>query len=345
MDLVTIRELKHRVSNQAEAYRVHAQVDSVLKKTARNGKPFFELKFVDAQDQVALRAWDDTPAFHLAENLPAGEFVELSGEWVDNEKFGIDARNWETRALAEAEVENFLRGGETLKRKQGEDYAFIEESCSSMKDPRLRALCGVFLDQFGERMRRTGAARQFHHARRGGLVEHVAQMMRSAKAVASAYAELNEDLLVAGVLFHDAGKLWENCYSEKGFTMPYSEAGELLGHISIGMEMVNRLWRELMEGEEAKAWLTLEPPSEEVRLHLLHLIASHHGELEFGSPVVPKTPEAMALHYLDNLDAKLEMFAQGYETAAALSAHVFDRVFPLPGKLVRPLGKVEGEAE
>ena len=79
------------------------------------------------------------------------------------------------------------------------------------------------------------------------------------------------------------------------------------------------------------------PPSEDVRLHLLHLIGAHHGEKELGSPVEPKTPEAMALHYIDNLDAKLEMFAAGYTTALPLAERIFDRVHPLPGNLVKSL--------
>ena len=145
--------------------------------------------------------------------------------------------------------------------------------------------------------------------------------------------------MLAGVLFHDCGKLWENCYAEQGFTMPYNESGEMLGHITLGIEVVNKLWHDLVLSDEAKDWPTMEPRSEEVRLHLLHLIASHHGQLDFGAPVVPKTPEAQALHYVDNLDAKLEMFFKGYETAAALSQNVFEKVWPLPGNLVRPLQK------
>lgn len=140
-------------------------------------------------------------------------------------------------------------------------------------------------------------------------------MMRTASAVCQANPGLNRDLLLAGCLFHDCGKLWENCYPKEDFTMPYSEAGELLGHIPLGIELVNNLWKRIMSLPEADSWKTLDPPSPDVRMHLLHLIASHHGELAFGSPVFPKTPEAVALHYIDNLDAKLEMFRGAYETA------------------------------
>jgi 3'-5' exoribonuclease len=120
--------------------------------------------------------------------------------------------------------------------------------------------------------------------------------------------------------------------------MSYDELGELMGHISIGLELVNALWRRLSV-ENADAWKNLTPASEDVRTHLLHLIGAHHGALEFGSPVAPKTPEAMALHYIDNLDARLEMFAAGYTTAKPLAARIFDRVRPLPGNLVKSLEK------
>lgn len=171
-------------------------------------------------------------------------------------------------------------------------------------------------------------------------------MMRSAVQICEAYTNLNRDLMVAGVLFHDVGKLWENVYQENGFTMPFTEISELIGHIPLGMEIVNKLWRELLEdGELSASWAHLEPHSERVRLHLLHTIASHHGELEFGSPVVPKTPEAQALHYIDNLDAKMEMFDRGYQVAGELARNVYERVRPLPGRLVMPLPKYEGEGE
>src|SRR5205814_4697738 len=133
--------------------------------------------------------------------------------------------------------------------------------------------------------------------------------------------------------------LWENHLPETGFTMGYDERGELIGHISIGLELVNSLWRKVQTEENVRAWNTLLPSSEDVRMHLLHLIGAHHGEAQFGSPVSPKTPEAMALHYIDNLDARLEMFAAGYITAKPLASRIFDRVRPLPGNLVKSLDK------
>ena len=217
---------------------------------------------------------------------------------------------------------------------------YILATTKRISDPRLRSLGEMFLKEWGERFRRTAAARSYHHARRGGLVEHTAQMMRLAGAIAPLYPPLNLDLLIAGILFHDSGKLWENQLPETGFTMGYDERGELIGHISIGLELVNSLWRNLQTPENLAAWNDLVPASEDVRLHLLHLIGAHHGEMQFGSPVYPKTPEAMALHYIDNLDARLEMFFAGYlDSEAARRAHFRSRP-SVAGKSDQAAGKI-----
>src|SRR5438093_7703397 len=114
-----------------------------------------------------------------------------------------------------------------------------------------------------------------------------------------------------------------------------------MGHISIGIEVVNSLWRKIL-ADNGDSWKNLTPSSEDVRLHLLHLIGAHHGEAQFGSPVSPKTPEAMALNYIDNLDARMEMFAAGYLVAKPIADRIYDRVRPLPGNLVKPLEKFRG---
>ena len=106
--------------------------------------------------------------------------------------------------------------------------------------------------------------------------------------------------------------------------------------------VVNKLWREVMERPEATEWLHLEPASDSVRLHLLHLIAAHHGTHEFGSPVLPKTPEAVALHHVDNIDAKLEMFRKAYESGKELAPGIIERVHPWPVNMVEPLPPVSG---
>ena len=345
--MLTIPALKRAALAQegrVEA-RFHAQAETVLEKQTRDGKPFWELTAADAEGKLTLRAWSDSPAFDLCAKLAPGAFLEIEGEFAQHPAFGVEARRWSCRELEPEEVELLLGGPQALREKQAHDFETITEMVASLADPRLRALCQAFLADFGDRFRRTAAARTYHHARRGGLVEHVAQMMRAADRIAEVYSTLNRDLLLSGVLFHDAGKLWENCPEPRGFGMPYDERGELMGHISIGIEVLNALWRKLLEREEAAAWGPLRPGSEEVRNHLIHLIASHHGEMAFGSPVWPKTPEAAALHYIDNLDAKMEMFATGYQSGTPLAERIIERVRPLPANLVLPLEKFVPQAE
>lgn len=343
METVSIRELKQQAGTVFQAFRFHAQLDRILTKTTKTGNPFYELSFADAEETLLLRVWNNSPMFATCGQLRGGQFFEVSGEFgLGGDGRSIDGKTWTARALDGDEASLVLGGSPELREKQAADYAYLETTAAEIADPRLRALALTFLERYGKRFRRTAGARDYHHARRGGLVEHVAQMTRSAVQICVAYPILNRDLLVTGILFHDVGKLWENAYQENGFSMPYTEMSELLSHIPLGMEVMNKLWREIHEDAElVKTWEDLEPDSERVRLHLLHLIASHHGELEFGSPVVPKTPEAQALHYIDNLDAKMEMFERGYQVAAELGKHVYDRVRPLPGRLVSPLPRFE----
>jgi len=345
-ELLSIATLKRRTLEGRVEAAVHGQVDALVRKETRDGKPFWELTLADAEGKLTLRAWSDAPAFALCEGLAVGAFLEAAGEFTHNGSFGLDAKRWNGRELSEEERDALLAGPEPLRAKQAADFAFIEGAVNATSDPRLRSLGQLFLAEYGARFRRAAAARGNHHARRGGLVEHVAQMMRSALAIATAYPALNRDLLAAGVLFHDAGKLWENSLPADGFIMPFDERGEMLGHITIGIELVNTLWRKLLATPEAAAFSQLQPASEDVRLHLLHLLAAHHGELQFGSPVVPKTPEAWVLHYVDNLDAKMEMITAGYATSRQLAPRIQERVWPLPGNLVAPLEKfAPGEAE
>jgi 3'-5' exoribonuclease len=340
MDLLTLSEIRRAAQSEPVEARAHVQVEAAAPRLTRDQKPYCELSLADACDRMTLRVWSDHPAYKACSEMTAESFVELAAEFHTHSQYGLEAQKWTVRPLTEPEKKALLEGPADLRKKQTADWEFLAQSVKSMVDPRLRALCDAFLNEWGDRFRRTAAARNYHHARRGGLVEHTAQMMRVALGIAPLYPQLNVDLLIAGILFHDSGKLWENQLPENGFVMGYDERGELIGHISIGLELVNSLWRKLM-AENAAGWKDFLPPSEDVRMHLLHLVASHHGEMQFGSPVFPKTPEAMALHYIDNLDARMEMFAAGYTTAKLLADRIFDRVRPLPGNLVKSLDKFQ----
>lgn len=336
---INIATLKEQAGEKPLLAAVHAQLQSRATRTTKNGKPYLELAFADSTGHFALKIWSDSPIYQDCDALPVDHVYRIEGKWQQN-SFGIEVNEPAFHEPDEQALIDFFAGNPELRAKQDADYQEILRLADSIIDLRLHKICQLFLAQMGDRFRRTAAARRNHHARRGGLVEHVAQMMRSANALCTVYPELNRDLMLAGVLFHDCGKLWENSYPERGFAQIQGMHGEMLGHIPLGIELVNKLWRDLTELPEAAEWTELSPTTEDTRLHLLHLIASHHGEYAFGSPVLPRTPEAFALHYIDNLDAKLEMIRESYVNSREIAPQIFDRVFPLPTNLVRPLAPV-----
>jgi 3'-5' exoribonuclease len=340
MSVISISSLKEQAGEVPLIASVIAQLQARSVKSTKGGKPYFDMVFSDATGSLGLKVWSDTPLHAEAGNLPLNTVVRLDGEWTQNQ-YGINGSAVTWARLNPADIADFLAGDPALRRKQEKDFADISVFCAGISDPRLKMLCTHFFETMGDRFRRTAAARKNHHARRGGLVEHVAQMMRSADAISRLYPELNRDLMIAGVLFHDCGKLWENSYPEDGFGQIHSKYGEMLGHIPLGIELVNKLWHDLLNAAGFDGFSACKPSTEDVRLHLLHLIGSHHGQLEFGSPVLPKTPEAYALHYIDNLDAKMEMLRDAYPQAKEVAPGIYDRVFPLAANLIKPLAGFE----
>ncbi len=338
---MTIDQLRQETGVGPTACAVHAQVEEVVTKLTREQKRYLEIQLRDRTATFPLRVWNDHPSFAFCSGIRPGHFVEIEGDFSMSPNFGLEAKNWKIRFLTAEEKVDLLAGPPDVRERQNADYAAIVSFADSIVDPRLRALSLLFLHDYGERLRRTAGARNYHHARRGGLVEHTAQMMRAGNAIASVYPTLNRDLLLAGILFHDSGKLWENSFPKESFIMPFDFRAELVGHVSMGIELMNRLWQKLKASEEFISWKPIVPDSDLVRLHLLHLIAAHHGEKQFGSPVEPKTPEAMALHLIDNLDAKLEMLSGAYQSGKRLGQDVVERVRPLATNIVTPLPAFE----
>lgn len=336
MSPVTIATLKEQAGEKPLLAAVHAQLQARTTRITKNGKPYLELSLADATGHFPLKIWSDSPAYQEAEAIETGRVFRCEAKWTQG-SFGIESRDLAFHQPNEQALTDFFAGDPALRARQDKDYGDIQGLCASIGDPRLHALCQRFFETHGDHFRRTAAAKRNHHARRGGLVEHVAQMMRAADALCGVYRELNRDLLIAGVLFHDCGKMWENSYPEHGFAQTVGFYGEMMGHIPLGIELANRLWHEVMATPEAEAWADLTPAADETRFHLLHLIGSHHGEHQFGSPVLPRTPEAFALHYIDNMDAKLEMLRDAYRQSQEIAPGIFERVFPLPTNLVRPL--------
>jgi 3'-5' exoribonuclease len=333
---VTIQELIRNTPAEAEQFDAafSCQILQIKEAKTKNGKPYFEIEIGDGTAIERFKVWQDSNVHDLCEELQGGECIRIEGGFRRNQ-FGLNIEPLRIRLLDEKEIQDLFSGSPEFQEELKKAFEAVSKKVEKMKDPRLRLLCRSFLTQYEEKFKRAAAARDFHHARRGGLLQHTAQMMESAMGLSVAYPDMNWDLVLAGVLFHDCGKLWENDYASDGFSSPITTLGELLGHITIGIEVVNRLWRSLEPSQEFSEPGT--PPKELVREHLLHLIASHHGQKEYGAPVTPRTPEAWVLHYVDNLDARVEMLKQTYAEKPQVGPGIFDYRRPLEGRAVAPL--------
>ena len=321
---------------------VSCQVAKTRESVTKAGKPYLDIEITDGTATEKFKIWEDSDAYESFHDREDGDCVRLDGSFWRNQ-YGLNVDRMRVRRLEKQEMAELFAGTPERRAALERDWKDVVAMVEAMADPRLRLLCQSYLEEYGERFRRAAAARDYHHARRGGLMEHTAQMMRAGAAMASVYPALNWDLVRAGLLFHDCGKLWEMDYQPQGFVSPMTTIGELLGHITIGIELVNKLWRVLEANAEFVA--PAQPPRELVREHLLHLIASHHGQKEYGAPVTPRTPEAWMLHHIDNIDAHLEMLNQTYAEKAQVAPGIYDYRRPLEGKAVMPLAKFKANAE
>ena len=180
----------------------------------------------------------------------------------------------------------------------------------TIQSPSLRALADEVLADRAlmEAFRRSPAGVKQHHAHAGGLLDHVVNLLRLADRVAPLYPALDRDLLLIGVLFHDIGKTVE-LESERGFS--YTDAGQLLGHVLLGLEILESKIQSL----ERRTGVSLD---HELAIRVKHMIASHHGQYEFGAPKLPMTLEALALHHLDHLDARMAGVLQLMQNEASI---------------------------
>lgn len=256
-------------------------------QTAVNGKNYIRMTISDSSGALSSNIWDATN--DLYQLCPAGSVVKLQGT-AETYKGRVQVRIARLRPAHESEVDidRFLPStSKNVDAMREELLAFV----ASMRDKDYRALAEAF---FGDpellnRFSRSPAAMEVHHAWLGGLLEHTLGLARLVDMFAKE-ATIDRDLLLVGALLHDIGKTEE--LSAK-LTIEYTDRGKLLGHLYIGSEMTAERARKLEGFPEGKLFL------------VQHLILSHHGRHEYGSPVLPKIPEAFALHHIDNLDAKV----------------------------------------
>jgi 3'-5' exoribonuclease len=255
---------------------------------AKNGKPYLTLKLMDRTGEVEGRIWDRVDEF--AVQFERDDFLHVAGKasiYLGKMQLVIQ----ELKRLDERLVDlaDFLP---VAARPAAEMVAELKARVASLGDPHLRALLQAFVDDpaFLAAYSRAPAAKAMHHVYLGGLLEHSLAVASLAADICQRYPGLNRDLLMAGALLHDVGKISELRYAR---SFEYTDMGKLIGHIVIGVELVEEKLR------------TLADFPGELAILLKHLLLSHHGQYEFGSPKRPKTLEAVILNFIDDLDSKI----------------------------------------
>jgi 3'-5' exoribonuclease len=255
----------------------------------KTGEPYLSLHLSDRTGEIDAKMWDNVA--EVMNTFERDDFVKVKGlvqVYQNRSQFTVHR----LRRLEDHEVE-FADYFPCSDRDPEEMFAELRNIIAKIGNPHLRTLLETIFadDQLAAKYKIAPAAKNIHHACRSGLIEHVLSLCGLCRLMAGHYQNIDADLLIAGAILHDIGKVEELSYS-RSFT--YSAEGQLLGHIVIGLRMMGVKLDQLPDF----------PPK--LRALLEHMIISHHGELEFGSPKVPVFPEALLLHHLDNIDSKMD---------------------------------------
>jgi 3'-5' exoribonuclease len=276
----------------------------------KNGKPYMNLIFMDKSGEIEARLWDDVNQYVGQAVRDAFVFVEGRCQSYQGRRQVVVSR---MQILREDEVDPKELLPEALVDPE-KLHAQVLEYVSTMKDPFYKALAEAVLRDDPEivaRMKLAPAAKSMHHAYPSGLIEHVVSITGILDALADHYGKiLDRDLLFLGGFFHDIGKIWELSYDR---VTDYTTEGKLIGHLVMGVELVDRKIREL-EAQEGR--IPGKFP-EDKKLLVKHLILAHHGQYEYGSPKRPKCLEALIVHMIDDLDSKvnsIRMFIEQDQT-------------------------------
>jgi 3'-5' exoribonuclease len=255
----------------------------------KTGEPYLSLVLADRTGEIDAKMWDNVA--EVMETFEKDDFIKVKGiaqVYQNRQQFTIH----KLRLVDDSEAD-FADYFPSSKHDPDEMLAELRQIIQGLGNEHLRALLNALFDdaQIAGIYKQAPAAKSIHHAYRGGLIEHVLSLCGLCRMMALHYGYVDLDLLLTGAILHDIGKIEELTFDR---SFGYSTPGQLLGHIVIGLRMV----------EDKLHGLPDFPPK--LRLLVEHMLISHHGELAFGSPKVPLFLEALLLHHLDNLDSKME---------------------------------------
>ncbi len=293
----------------------------VLSKEVRQkktGEPYLSLHLADRTGELEARMWDNVA--EVMHTFERDDFVRVKG-FLQTFQTRIQFTVHRLQRLQDQEVD-FSDFFPCAERDSEQMFSDLRGIIDGIGNTHLRALLNaIFADtHITERYKIAPAAKTIHHACRGGLLEHVLSVCKLCQLTGPHYRNIDVDLLTTGAILHDIGKIEELSYAR---SFSYSAEGQLLGHIVIGLRLVG----------EKIARLPDFPPK--LRALLEHMIISHHGELEFGSPKVPLFQEALLLHHLDNLDSKMEALRNALKRDAQIEGEFTGWVGALERSLLR----------
>ena len=291
-----------------------------LRAKKTGGDSYLSVTLSDKSGEVDAKMWDNAEEFDAL--FERDDFIKVKGAvQVYRNKPQLTLHKLKKLADNEVDLADFFPHS---KRDTEEMWMELQDVIASMKNIHLQALLTkiISVPDTAARLKLAPAAKTMHHAYLGGLLEHVLSLCNLAKLVSQNYPTVNLDLLLTGVVFHDLGKIYELTFSR---SFNYTTEGQLLGHMVLETEMLHRALAEMPTFPRTLQTL------------IEHLIISHHGHYEFGSPKLPMFPEALMLHYLDDLDSKMNGMLSIIERDNSIAG---DWTGYLPS-LGRPLLKLE----
>lgn len=295
---------------EGDRLTIQAVVVNASKQTSKTGASFYNLELKDSSGSINAKKWELLPVDE--ETFTANNIIEVNVE-VTKFNDNLQLRVNSARSLKEEEIDinRFIKAPPILKE---EIIARFNKMVNSVSDKDYKALLEYFINKYKDKLYIAPAAVSVHHEYSSGLLMHSTSMAELCDYLSSFYNDINRDLLVTGALLHDFGKMEE---LEGTAIYKYSLEGKLLGHISI------------MAGQIKEAGQKLGIEEEKTTL-LEHMILSHHGQLEFGSPVLPMTREALLLSLVDNIDSKMTILDKAYE--GVNNGEFTQKIYPLDGR-------------
>lgn len=263
-------------------------VRSAEKRKDSKGNDYVDMNLTDRSGEINCKLWN----WDGTQQVPqSGEVVKVRGTVQEyNGRLQLRVEKWRFATPEDPVDMNTLVP--SAPRSSREMRTEIDETVAGFQSEKLRKLTTEMLEMSGSRLEWFPAAQRMHHAERSGLLHHTTDMLRLAKGILAVYPWLNSDLLLAGVIIHDLGKMDELKSDKTGNVTDYTRDGQLLGHLVRGITNLNRAAEKT--GVDGETLVMLE-----------HMLLSHHGESEYGSPKAPMFPEAEALHWIDMIDARM----------------------------------------